>query len=290
MNRTSMGATLAAGSVLALVAGCGAKSANTSSAGTPSAGAATTASAAASSAAPSASSAPAAAVALQAALTDSASDKTVTFKGSFSSAQSTGQLSGQEQFAPQFAISMSLTTPQGAIDEVWIGSTVYMKDAALTGALGGKTWVSFDLSDMGALGSTMSAETGTLKNANPANLIESMLVADNLADLGPQTVDGVQTTHYSGTINPATAYDNPEAKKYLTPTQIQQLQSAASTAGSSTEKIDLWLASDGLPVRIVIVDSTSAGTTTSSMDFSGWGQPVDISAPPAAEVGTMPTG
>lgn len=283
-----MGAALAAGSVLALVAGCGAKSTSTSSAGTSASHAG--ASAAASSGGASGSGAPAAAVALQAALTDSSSDKTVTFTGSFTSAQGNGQMSGQEQFAPQLAMSMSLTTSQTTIDEILIGSTIYMKDAELTGALGGKTWVSFDLANMGALGSAMSAETGTLKNANPADLIESMLVSDNLADLGPQTVDGVQTTHYSGTVNPATAYDNPQAKKYLTPAQIQQLQSLDSTAGASTEKLDLWLASDGLPVKIVMVDTTSAGSTTSTMQFSRWGQPVDISAPPAAEVGTMPTG
>lgn len=289
MDRTLLGATLAAGSVLALVAGCGGNAATATSAGTSTSN--TGASVAASSGGASASSAPAApAVALQAALADSSNDKTVTFTGSFTSAQGSGQMSGQEQFAPQLAMSMSLTTSQTTIDEVWIGSTIYMKDAALTGALGGKAWVSFDLANMGALGSAMSAETGTLKNANPANLIESMLVADNLADLGSQTVDGVQTTHYSGTVDPATAYDSPLAKKHLTPAQIQQLQSVDSESGSSTEKIDLWLASDGLPVKITIVDTTSAGSTTSTMQFSDWGQPVDISAPPAAEVGTMPTG
>jgi len=283
-----MGATLAAGSVLALLAGCGAKTATTSSAATSTSNAG--ASAAASSGGASASSAAAAPAAmLQAALTDSSSDKSVTFTGSFTSAQGTGQMSGQEQFAPQFAMSMNLTSPQATVSEIWIGSTIYMKDAALTGALGGKTWVSFNLTAMGALGSTMSAETGTLKNANPANLIEAMLVSDNLANLGSQTVDGVQTTHYSGTIDPATAYDSPLAKKYLTPAQILQLQSVDSAAGASTEKIDLWLASDGLPVQIVIVDTTSAGNTTSTMRFSDWGQSVSISAPPSDEVGTMPT-
>ena len=287
MNRTLLGAALAAGSVLALVAGCGGNTASPSSAGASTSD--TGASVAASSGGASASSAPAA-VALQAALADSSSDKTVTFTGSYTTSLGTGQISGQEQFAPQFAMSMNLSSSQAIAGEIWIGSTIYLKDPALTEAVGGKTWVSFDLKSMGALGSTMSAETDMVKDMNPANQIASMLASDNLADLGPQTVDGVQTTHYSGTVDPATAYDSPLAKKYLTPAQIQQLRSVDSESGPSTEKIDLWLASDGLPVKIVIVDTTSAGSTTSTMQFTGWGQPVDISAPPAAEVGTMPTG
>ena len=284
MNRTLLGATLAAGSVLALVAGCGGNSVKTSSASAST----TAASAGASASASSVSAAPAAI--LQAALTSSSSDKSVTFTGSFTSSSGTGRISGQEEFSPQYAVQMNLVSSQATVSEIWIGSTIYMKDPALTGALGGKTWVSFNLSSMGAAGSAMSSETSTLKNTNPASLIESMLVADNLADLGSQTVDGVQTTHYSGTINPATAYDGAAAKKYLTPAEIQQLQSAGSTAGASSEKIDIWLASDGLPVQIVIVDSTSAGSTTSTMQFSGWGQSVSISAPPASEVGSLPTG
>jgi hypothetical protein len=275
-----------AAAAMILAAGCGGSTNAASTGHTTGAGGTATAGSSASSGG--GSQAPAAAI--QAALTASTNgnDKTVTVSGSFTSASGTGQLSGQEEFSPDFGMSVNLTTAGSTISEVWINDTIYMKAPQFASELSaGKTWFSMDLSNLGAFGSSFSGEIDSLKNTDPSQMLASMLASDNLADVGQQTINGVQTTHYSGTIDPATAWESATAKQYLTPAQIQQLKDLDTAAGASSEKIDMWVAANGLPAQVAIVDTTAAGTTSGQYEFTDWGQPVNITAPPASEVEDM---
>jgi hypothetical protein len=212
-------------------------------------------------------------------------DKTVTVTGTFSAPSASGQLSGQEEFVPDFGMLMNVTTGGTTISEVWVGGTIYLKDPQYAADLGsGKTWFSMDLSAMGPLGSVFSGEIDSVKDTDPAKLIEELLAADDLTNAGQQTVDGVKTTHYSGTVDPTTAYDSAAAKQHLTPAQLQQLEQLEDTIGATSEKIDLWIASDGLPVQVAISETTSSGVISTQDDFTDWGQPVNIAAPPADQV------
>jgi hypothetical protein len=228
--------------------------------------------------------------ALKAALTASTTgdDKTVTVTGTFSTPSASGQLSGQEEFAPDFGMLMNVTTGGTTISEIWVDNTIYLKDPQYASDLGsGKTWFSLDLSAMGPLGAVFSGAVDSVKDTDPAKLIEELLAADDLTSVGQQTVDGVKTTHYSGTVDPTTAYDSAAAKQNLTPAQIQQLEQLEDAIGGTSEKIDVWIASDGLPVRVAISETTSSGVISTQADFTAWGQPVNIAAPPASQVENM---
>ena len=225
-----------------------------------------------------------AAAAILAAVKVAGNDKSVTVNGTVTSPEGTGQVSGQENFAPDFALAMNFTEGSVKVAEDWVDGTIYIGTPELAGELGGKQWISLSLDQMGSFGKTFAAEIDVVKNTNPQQLLEPLLASGDLTEVGTETVDGVSATHYSGTVDPATAFDTAQAKQYLTPAQIQELQQLDSAAGSTKQKIDAWVGSDGLPVRITAADTGATGTTTVQLDFSGWGKPVTVTAPPSNQV------
>jgi hypothetical protein len=221
---------------------------------------------------------------IQAALTKAANDKTVKVHGTISSPQGTGTLDAQEQFGDNIAMSMNMGIAGMQISEIWLDNDLYMKIPALSAELGGKPWAKISLSSMGSLGSTIQQLVDSAKNTDPTSQLQPLLASGDVKKVGTETVDGVQATHYSGTVDPATAFDSSQAAKNLTPAQISQLKSMLSSAGVSNEKIDVWVASDGLPVEETISMTTNAGAEKVDLHLSDWGQPVSITAPPADQV------
>jgi hypothetical protein len=198
-----------------------------------------------------------------------------------------GTMNAQEQFGSNLAMSVNMALSGMNISEVLIGDTLYMKIPALSAELGGKTWAKLSLSSMGSLGSTFQSMIDSAKNTDPTSQLQPLLASGDVHKVGTETVDGVQTTHYSGTVDPATAFDSSQAAKNLTSAQITQLKSMLKQSGVTTETIDVWVASDGLPVREQVSATSSAGATKVDMHLSGWGAPVSISAPPADQVGDI---
>jgi LppX_LprAFG lipoprotein len=221
---------------------------------------------------------------IQAALSKAANDKTVKVHGTISSPQGNGTLDAQEQFGNNIEMSMNMGIAGMQISEIWLGNDLYMKIPALSAELGGKPWAKIDLSAMGSLGSSIQQLADSAKNTDPTQQLQPLLASGDVKKVGTETVDGVQTTHYSGTVDPATAFSSSQAAKNLTPDQIAQLKSMLSNSGVSNEKIDVWFASDGLPVEETISMNTNAGAEKVDLHLSGWGQPVSITAPPADQV------
>ncbi|MBS2965476.1 LppX_LprAFG lipoprotein [Actinocrinis puniceicyclus] len=223
---------------------------------------------------------------IKAALTKASNDKTVRVTGTIDTGAGSGTLSSQEQFDP-LAMSMTMHLPSVDMSEILVGNTIYMKMPQFSAMLGGKPWAKIDLSSMGALGSSLQSLLSSAKNIDPAQQLQPLLASGDLHKVGTETVDGVQAVHYAGTVDPATALDGSAAATNLTPAQIAQLKSLMKSSGVTTETIDVWVSSDGLPVRETVSANTSAGATKVDMHLSDWGKPVSISAPPADQVGDI---
>jgi len=221
---------------------------------------------------------------IQAALAKAANDKTVKVHGTISSPQGSGNLDAQEQFGDNLEMSMNMGLGGMQISEVLIGDTLYMKIPALSAELGGKPWAKVGLGTMGSLGSTLQSLVDSAKNTDPAAQLQPLLASGDIKKVGTETVDGVRATHYSGTVDPATAFSSSQAAKNLTADQIAQIKSMLSSAGVTSEKIDVWVGSDGLPVEETISMTTSAGAEKVDLHMSGWGQPISVAAPPAGQV------
>lgn len=224
--------------------------------------------------------------AVKATLAKMSDHKTVHVAGTMSFGGASATMAGDEQFGPDIEVSMNMTAMGTSISEIMTGDKLYMKIPQLSAALGGKTWGELDLGSLGSLGSAFQSLLDSAKNTDPAQQLQPLLAAGDLHKVGTETVDGVQTQHYAGTVDQA-ALGGMLAAKNLTPAQIAQLKSLMKAGGVTSEAVDLWIDSSGLPVRMMIGSDTASGAIKIDMRMSDWGKPVSITAPPADEVGDL---
>jgi hypothetical protein len=154
-----------------------------------------------------------------------------------------------------------------------VDGVMYMGLDALLGgrrpaALAGKEWVEIDTSDLGV-------SSDQLTNQNPADVLESLRGAGKVDELGTQEIDGVETTHFRAQI------DTSKALARLSDRQREQAGAFLTQMGSSYP-MDVWIDSDGLPRRFELnLTITGTGSVAMRMDFSHYGEAVDVGAPPA---------
>jgi hypothetical protein len=139
----------------------------------------------------------------------------------------------------------------------------------------GKSWVKVDLEralkklgvDVANLGAGQS----------PTGVLAQLRGSTNTQKVGTETVDGVRTTHYRGTVDVQDALDQATAKERKT---LQRLLDEAKAHGvdATSTTFDVWVGDDGL-VRRLTQRVGSVGHLT--MTFSDYGEPVHIEAPAA---------
>lgn len=199
-------------------------------------------------------------------LVQGALDKATTANVTISSGttlNATGQI---DYTSDPASAKMTATIPQaGKLDMILLGKVIYMKgDVFGTG----DKWVKLDLSDpnnpMSALGDQLDPA------ASLGKLVDGIQSATYV---GKEDVDGDSLDHYTAVID--------------TKALLKGLPAgAASSAGlPATVNYELWFDGDGF-IRKFSVDMGATGTSTGT--FSDWGTKVDIAAPPASEVTTMP--
>lgn len=228
--------------------------------------------------------------ALQAALTTANKDNTVKVTGTVTSTGLNLKMSGVEQFQP-LEMSMDLTmsmseTGDMTLSEIYDGTNFYLKDPQLASVDGGKEWAKYDLSSMGGAGSSIQSLLNSAKNQTPTSSLQPLLASGDLKSLGSATVDGQQTTHYSGTLT-SDQIATLTSRNGLSAAQVQEIKQMQQTAGIQSETIDVWIGSNNLPVQMKSVAQTSTGQAATTMAFSDWGAPATITAPPADQVGTL---
>lgn len=210
---------------------------------------------------------------------------TVRVTGTISAAGTTLTLDAHEQYSPTLEMSMDMQGTGMTMSEIFIGDKLYMKYPQLSAQFGGKPWLEIDLSGAGGTLGSLSSLINSARNENPTTTLSALVASKEVSKVGTETVQGQQTTHYSGTLNADQFLQNSAVTSQLSSAQADQLKSMLKAGGVTSEKIDVWVASNGLPVQLKsAVHSTSAGEADITMDMSDWGTPVQVSAPAADQV------
>jgi hypothetical protein len=139
----------------------------------------------------------------------------------------------------------------------------------------GKNWVKVDLERaLKKLGVDL-ANLGV--GQSPTGVLAQLRGSTNTQKVGTETIDGVRTTHYRGTVDVRDALDQATAKERKT---LQRLLDEAKAHGvdATSTTFDVWVGDDGL-VRRLTQRVGSVGHLT--MTFSDYGEPVHIEAPAA---------
>ncbi len=157
----------------------------------------------------------------------------------------------------------------------------YVNFGGLLGS-GGPKWMAFDLTD---LGSDKKLASGGL--FDPTSVLAQLkAVTGEVTVVGTETLDGVATTHYHAEVDLAKVLADhadelsPGGKADLSE-QLAQLGSGAPTV----IPVDVWVGDDGLPRQYrMSMTADDIGTLTTTITFSGFGEPVTVVAPPADQV------
>ena len=117
------------------------------------------------------------------------------------------------------------------------------------------------------------------EQANPADLAKIMTFSKDAKKVGTESVDGVETTHFQGTVGIK------DAAAQLSP----ELAKRAQALGSNADVInfDLWTDAQNLPRKVVTTAKSSEGAYTVTALFRDYNKSVSVSAPPADQTGPL---
>ena len=190
--------------------------------------------------------------------------------------------------ADNAAMSMDMTTPEGTMSMVLLDNIFYIK---LPQELEpGKSWLKIDANDksnpmaqaLGGMTEQMS------KNADPRATLEQFEKAGEITDTKEEELNGKQTTHYTITVDVEKLAANQED-----PTMKSAMDQAIQS-GLKDFPVDVRIDEDDLPVRFTMdmpTPNPATGKTESvnmQIDYTDWGKPVDITAPPADQIAEFP--
>ena len=164
-------------------------------------------------------------------------------------------------------------------DFVSDGETVYVHLPEMLRGSSTAEWVAIPAKAGGFTG-TMDSTTGFLEALRG--------VAGDVREVGTEDVNGVSTTHYQATIDLQKALDAvPDAQR-------EQARAGLDQLGTGSMPVDVWLSSDGIPVRMVLTMDAPQGagllggsTMRMTLDLTDFGAPVDVQVPPEDQVQRM---
>lgn len=216
-------------------------------------------------------------------------------------------VTSQLQLKPEFAMRMDMQFDPEFIEQMGGGDAkvtgmkyLMTRDAmymnmgpAMASELDGKTWAKVDLA---ALDKSGKAGSGKLQEMldqaadgqnNPAAQVAALQKSGDIREVGQETVDGVATTHYAGTVDLLELQKNSAESMGLSAKDYQQLLQTYKKAGATKSTIDLWIGADGLPVKQNVTMRIKADGQTAKMTmafkYSDWGTKVDVTPPPASD-------
>jgi hypothetical protein len=186
------------------------------------------------------------------------------------------------------AMQMTMSNPQltstlgaASIQMMMSGSVMYM-NLGDSGAkqLGGKHWMKMDFASLGTGGKALSDAMNKSNGQDPSDAVKLMTSSGDIKKVGQETVDGMPTTHYAGTVDMKTLL----AKETGADSSFKTLVDQAGTLGMTTEQVDLWVDSRSLPVKVHETAGTTQGPIDITVEYSDFGNTaVQITPPPASD-------
>jgi hypothetical protein len=158
---------------------------------------------------------------------------------------------------------------------------VYMNLGFLTSFLpGGKSWVRLDLQKAGT---AAGVDVGRLiggAGQSPSDWLSLLRSEGDFTKVGDETLNGVETTHYHGTV---------DLRKVAENSSVSDAMKHLLDNGAPAEyPLDVWVDDQGYIRQYESTyDETRGGNVASSttkVEISDYGTQVDVSAPPADEV------
>jgi hypothetical protein len=115
-----------------------------------------------------------------------------------------------------------------------------------------------------------------------ANQTQLLAVAKNARVIGTQTIDGVATTEYAGSVHAA------EALKAMPASLRKAMAPELQVLGNGTISFHVWIDGQHHTRKIADVETVNGETINTTVNITAINQPVQITLPPASQTVTPP--
>ncbi|MET9440167.1 DUF1396 domain-containing protein [Streptomyces sp. NPDC006610] len=199
-----------------------------------------------------------------------------------------GRVEGEAAMSmkPQ-AMSMTMSVPddpelQGDVEMRMVGGQVYIGGEAMAEQMDGKSWMKFDASQMGGAGAGLGADTGGFgPDKNPAAETGFLTGSDDLEKVGSEKVDGVQTTHYKGTLTLDQMRESLKGEDKKTREMREKSLEQYEDMGVDELAMDMWIDGEDHTKQVRMRADADKGPLDMTITFLDFNQPVTVKAPPA---------
>ncbi|MFD4345803.1 DUF1396 domain-containing protein [Streptomyces coelicoflavus] len=196
------------------------------------------------------------------------------------------------QIKPTLAMSMKMTAldqgAEGTAEIRLVDKAMYIgggPEAAKE--MDGKRWIKFDLSGTGVDEQMNQMGSASQADKNPATESTFLTGAKDVEKVGTETVEGVKTTHYKGTVSLAdlekSLGDEDEATREKREKSLEQYEKL----GVDKLTMDMWVDGDDQTKQFRMRADADKGPLDMTFTFLGVNEPVKVTAPPAAEVADL---
>ena len=182
----------------------------------------------------------------------------------------------------QLQMSVNENDQQITVQALYIAGSLYESIPGLNELVPGKSWISIDLSSLGA---ASGQSPGALGTGNDPTMMLRLLAqhGNKVVPLGPSSIDGAGVQGYSVKLDPDAI------KAELAHANLPSWMTVALGQVNIQGTIKVYIDGSGLLRRFSTaltetVASTGKVTVDESLDFSDYGTAVNVSAPPTDQV------
>jgi hypothetical protein len=170
----------------------------------------------------------------------------------------------------------------GSMQTLLTSHAIYLNMSTLS-RVAGKPWVKIPFSSLKkSMGLDLAPLIHQLQGNNPLAEAQMLPAATNVRRVGSQTIDGVQATEYSGSL------DVGKAMTRLDPGLRKLVGTALSSTGIRTAHFRVWVDGQHQVRKMVETEGATSYRVTSTIVITSINQPVHIHVPPASQVASMP--
>ncbi|MFF3321311.1 DUF6612 family protein [Streptomyces sp. NPDC002889] len=170
----------------------------------------------------------------------------------------------------------------GEVEIRLVGDAMYMNGGEPIEP--GKTWMKFDLSALKEAGGKdpMAGLSGPAQQ-NPAEDSTALTASKDLKKVGEQTIDGVRTTHYSGTVTLDAMRKSLENEDAETKKRREKGFEQYEKMGVEKLTMDMWIDGSDHTKQFRTRSTTDKGALDLTIKFLDYNKPVTVKAPPAGQ-------
>ncbi len=156
------------------------------------------------------------------------------------------------------------------------GTVFYVKPPAGAQIPEGKDWVRLDIAEFSP-GTSGLRDFLRFLQADPLRILSFVTAGiEDVEEIGPEQIRGVDTMHYSGTVNVEAAAEGSDEL-------AEAFAQLAQTSDLPEFRADLWIDGEGVCRRLAYEFSNPAdaggGIARTTIEFFDFGEPVDLDLP-----------